>query len=72
MLGGGASRARRLGAKRRVCIADEGRGSTGGRDQVDGGTEKGENFDSFRLMGGGSIGRGDTTGAKDEVRNWSR
>ena len=40
-VGRGKSRARRLGAKRRVCVADEGRGSTVGRDQIDGGAEKG-------------------------------
>ena len=44
----------------------------GGRDRVDGGAEKEDNFDSFRLMGGGSIGRGDATGAEDEVGNWAR
>ena len=72
VLGRRASKAKRLGAKRRVCIDDEGRGSMGGHDRVDGGAEKEDNFDSFRLMGGGSIGRGDTTGTEDEVRNRSR
>ena len=71
-VGRGVSRARRLGAKRRVFIDDKGRSSMGGRDRVDGGAEKEDNFDSFRLMGGGSIGRGDATGAEDEMGNWAR